>query len=164
MDSHSENRHPDELDGVIDRCGMMDKTGLTREQIHKYVHKATLCLNIASCLADVCETLVMDAEGILRHFGATFVREDKKNFRLFAKAMQDTQKCARRCCAGLYSHKDADAFAEDSDWWYNIVRLIADRVGDDELKTKQLINWIDAMPSLLQMFNVKKRDFKRIIV
>ena len=159
-----EKRERDELDAVIDRCGMMERTGLTREQLHKRVEKATLCLNIANCLADVCETLVMDAEGILRPFGATFEREDKLHFKQFAKAMRDAQKCARRCCLLLYQHKDADAFAEDSDWWYNMIRLIADRCADDELKTKQLINWIETMPSLLQMFNVKERDFKRIIV
>ena len=104
----------------------------------------------------------MDSEAILRPFGATFEREDKLRFKQLTKALQDTQKCAKRCCIGLYRHEQVDDFVSDCDWWYNIIRLLADRLGDDELKTKQVINWLDAMPSVLHMFNVKKRDFMRI--
>lgn len=161
---NDETRERDELDDVIDRCHMIERTGLTRDELHKRVEKATMCLNIAHCLADVIETLVMDAEGILRPFGATFERQDKVHFKALTKALQDTQKRAARCCLGLYKHEQADEFAADSDWWYNMVRLLADRVGDDELKTKQVINWLDAMPSVMQMFNVKKRDFKKIVL
>lgn len=155
-------RERDELDEVIDRCKMMERTGLSRDELHQRVQKATICLNIAHCLADVCETLVMDSEAILRPFGATFEREDKLRFKQLTKALQDTQKCAKRCCIGLYRHEQVDDFVSDCDWWYNIIRLLADRLGDDELKTKQVINWLDAMPSVLHMFNVKKRDFMRI--
>lgn len=158
-----ETRERDELDDVIDRCGMLEKTGLTREELHKRMEKATLCLNLSNCLADVIETLVMDAEGILRPFGATFERKDKQLFKQLSKSLQEARKAANRCCIGLYQHEQADEFAEDCDWWYNMIRLITDRVGDDELKTKQVINWIEAMPSLMHMFDVKKRDFKRII-
>lgn len=163
--SHSdEGRKRDELDDVIDRCDMLSKTGLSRDELHKRVEKATLCLNLAHCLADVIETLVMDSESILRPFGATFEREDKLHFKRLTKALEDAQKCASRCCIGLYKHEQVNDFAEDCDWWYNIIRLITDRVGDDDLKTKQVINWLVAMPSTLQMFDVKKRDFKRIVI
>jgi hypothetical protein len=159
-----ETRERDELDDVIDRCDMIKTTGKSREELHKMVEKATMCLNMAHCLSDVIETLVMDAECILRAFGATFEREDKLRFKQLTKALQDAQKCAKRCCLGLYKHEDADAFAEDCDWWYNMIRLLADRTGEDELKTMQVINWLITMPSQLNMFDVKKRDFKRIIV
>lgn len=158
----AEERVRDELDDVIDRCKMIEKTGKTREELHKRVEKATLCLNMAHCLSDVIETLVMDAESILRPFGATFEREDKLRFKQLTKALDDAQKCARRTTLGLYKHEQADEFAEDCDWWYNMIRLLADRTGDDELKTLQVINWLTTMPSQLNMFDVKKRDFKKI--
>lgn len=110
-----ETRKRDELDDVIDRCKMIESTGMGREEIHKRLQKATMCLNIASCLADVIETLVMDSECILRRFGATFEREDKMNFKRLAKSLQDAQKCARRYCIGLYRHEQADDFCSDSD-------------------------------------------------
>lgn len=157
-----ETRELDELDDAIDRCKMIERTGLSREQLHEHVRKATMLLTMATCLADVIETLVMDAECDLRPFGATFEREDKLHFKQLTKALQDAQKCAKRTTIGLYQHKDADEFAADCDWWYNIIRLLADRTGDDELKTLQVINWLTTMPSQLNMFNVKKRDFKKI--
>ena len=67
-----EKRERDELDDVIDRCDMIQTTGKSREDLHKMVEKATVCLNMAHCLSDVIETLVMDAECILQPFGATF--------------------------------------------------------------------------------------------
>lgn len=154
-------RERDELDDVIDRCKMIERTGMTREELHKRVEKATYCLNIANCLSDVIETLVMDAESILWPFGATFERQDKMHFKQLIKSLQEARKCAGRCCIGLYE-MIPEEFADDSDWWYNIIRLLADRIGNDELKTQQVLNWLDAMPSVMQMFNVKKRDFKKI--
>lgn len=65
-------RERDELDEVIDRCKMIERTGLSRDELHQRVQKATICLNMAHCLSDVIETLVMDAECILQPFGATF--------------------------------------------------------------------------------------------
>jgi len=163
INCHSdEQRERDELDDVIDRCKMIETTGKTREELHRMVAKATLCLNISHCLSDVIESLVMDAESILRPFGATFKREDKLRFKQLTKALQDARKCAKRTTLGLYQHEDADAFAEDCDWWYNMIRLLSDRTGEDELKTLQVVNWLTHMPTVLGMFDVKKRDFKRI--
>lgn len=159
-----EVRGRDEWDDLIDRCGMIERTGLTRDELHKRVKKATMCLNLANSLADVIETLVMDSECILRPIGATLERQDKMNFKRLTKALEEAQKCAQRCCIDLYKHEQADEFAEDCDWWYNIIRLITDRVGDDQLKTQQVINWLITMPSVANMFEVKERDFKRIIV
>ena len=159
---NDETRERDELDDVIDRCRMIERTGLSRDDLHRRVRKATMCLNLANCLADVMETLVMGAESILRPFGATFDREDKLHFKHLTKALQEAQKCAKRCCIGLYKHEDADVFAEDCDWWYNTIRLLTDRIGGDPLKTLQVINWLTTMPSQLNMFDVKKRDFKKI--
>ena len=110
-----EKRERDELDDVIDRCNMIQTTGKSREELHRMVEKATICLNMAYCLADVCETLVMDAESILRPFGATFEREDKLRFKQLTKSLEDVQKCTKRTTLPLYTHKDADDFAEDCD-------------------------------------------------
>ena len=44
----------------------------------------------------------------------------------------------------------------------NEIKNGTDRTGDDELKTLQVINWLTHMPTQLAMFDVKKRDFKRI--
>lgn len=161
---NEETRERDDLDDVIDRCDMIQTTGKSREELHKMVEKATVCLNMAHCLSDVIETLVMDAECILMRLGATFEREDKMRFKQLTKALHDARICAKRTVFGIYRNKDADEFANDCDWWYNMIRLLADRTGEDQLKTEQVINWLTTMPSVMGMFDVKKRDFKKIIV
>ena len=159
---NEEKRERDEVDVVIDRCKMIERTGLTREELHEKVEKALMCLNLTRVLADVIETLVMDAEAILRPFGATFEREDKQRYKQLTKTLYDARKCAQRLCGGIYDSTEAVGYAAECDWWYNIIRLIEDRTGDDELKTRQIINWLVTMPSVLNMFEVKKRDFLRI--
>ena len=47
--------------------------------------------------------------------------------------------------------------------WYNLIRLVEDRTGSDQLKTKQVIQWLTTMPSVMNMFNVKTLHFKRLI-
>ena len=155
-------RERDEVDDVIDRCKMIERTGLSREELHAKVEKALMCLNLTRVLADVIETLVMDAEAILRPFGATFERQDKQQYRQLTKTCYDARKCAQRLCGGIYASTEADEYAQECDWWYNIIRLLEDRTGNDELKTLQVINWLTTMPSVLNMFEVKKRDFLRI--
>lgn len=155
-------RERDEVDVVIDRCKMIERTGLSREELHAKVEKALMCLNLTRVLADVIETLVMDAEAILRPFGATFERQDKQQYRQLTKTCYDARKCAQRLCGGIYASTEADEYAQECDWWYNIIRLLEDRTGNDELKTLQVINWLTTMPSVLNMFEVKKRDFLRI--
>ena len=157
----NEERERDELDDVIDRCKMIERTGKSREELHAIVKKATMCMNIACCLTDVVDTFLMDVETLLVPFGATFERQDKLLYKRLMKAIQEAQKCAQSCCLDLYHHKDADSFAAECDWWYDMIRLITDRVGSDELKTLQVLNWLITMPSALNMFDVKKRDFRR---
>jgi hypothetical protein len=57
--------------------------------------------------------------------------------------------------------EDANLFANDSDWWYNFIRLVEDRTGNDALKTRQLLNWVLTMPSEMGIFKIKKSDFKQ---
>lgn len=157
-----ETKDQDWLDDVIDRFKMTERTGKSREELHFMVRKATICLNIAHCLSDVIDTLVMDAETILIPIGAAFEHEDKLHFKQLIQSLQDVQKCAKRTTFDLYHYKDADDYADECDWWYNMIRLICDRTGSDELKTKQVINWLITMPSVLNLFDVKKKDFIKI--
>lgn len=160
MSKDGSDRPRDELDDAIDRCRMEARTGLTHDALHRRIRKATLCLNIAYCLADVMESLVMDADSLLAVYGASLEREDKMNFKRLAKAMRDTRKCAQRCTEGLYRHQEADDFADDCDFWYNMVKLVSDRVGADRLKAKQVTEWLLKMPSVLGMFDLRNDDFK----
>ena len=73
------------------------------------------------------------------------------------------RKWAQRGTRDINRHEDADQYAGEVDWWYNMVRMLEDRTGEDELKTKQVLDWISTMPSVMDLFKVKKRDFKHLI-
>ena len=73
------------------------------------------------------------------------------------------RKWAQRATRDINLHEDAEMYQGEVDWWYNIIRLIEDRTGEDQLKTKQVLDWICTMPSVMNVFNVKKRDFKHLI-
>ena len=157
------NEQRDPIDELIDRCKVMERTQRSREDIHSTITKAITCLNLAHVLADVCETLVMDSECLLMPIGATFERADKRQFKDMANRLREAKKAAYRACKGPYQTPDADDYANECDWWYNMVRLLADRTGEDRLKTAQVLDWLCTMPSVMGMFEVKKRDFLHII-
>ena len=62
-------------------------------------------------------------------------------------------------------HSDSDGdMAKESDWWYNLILMVEDRTGTDELKTKQLLEWISTMPSQLHIFeHIRAKDFVRLV-
>lgn len=155
-------RERDSIDDAIDRCELMEHTLKSREEVHWLIKRAVTCMNLAHVLADVCETLVLDCESILRPVGAQFEREDKRNFNDMARRLRDARKACYRACKGPYSTPDGDDYAQECDWWYNMIRLLADRVGENKLKTEQVLNWICTMPSEMNMFKVKKRDFQHL--
>jgi hypothetical protein len=61
------------------------------------------------------------------------------------------------------SERDGD-LATESDWWYNLILMVEDRTGNDELKTKQVIRWLSTMPSQLHIFDdIHTKDFERLL-
>lgn len=153
-----------DIDAFIEKYDVMSKTSMTREQIHKHIMKATVTMNLSLVLSDVVNTLVLDTESYLSQFGAVFNREDKYTFNKMMECLKAAKKWAGKSGLPIYNNTLADAFAEDSDWWYNMIRLIEDRTGDDIQKTRLLLQYVTTMPSVMQMFNIKYKDFKRTLL
>ena len=56
-----------------------------------------------------------------------------------------------------------DGAGTESDWWYNLILLVEDRTGTDEMKTRQLIRWVSTMPSQMHLFDsINTKDFLRL--
>lgn len=148
---------------IIDSLHLVEATGMSREELLKHLHKATIELNLCYVLADVIDWLMKDVEDDMRKIRVPYDDRDKSYFREMRKLIGASRKWAQRATRGIYNHEDADQFAGESDWWYNIIRLIEDRTGIDHLKTKQVLAWLTTMPSELNMFDIKMRDFRRLI-
>lgn len=151
----------DQYDAMIESLHLVEATGLTHDELRTIVRRALIGLNLSYVLADVINSLLIDVEDELAKIRVPYDDRDRSYFKELKKLVSASRKWALRATRGLYHHQDADDFAGESDWWYNIIRLIEDRTGEDELKTKQVLQWLTTMPSVMGLFKVKMKDFRR---
>lgn len=160
MTSRSEHDR-DQFDEMIDRLHLIEATGKERDELYELVRKAMVSLNLAYAMADVADYLLKDVESLLWSINVPYDDRDRSFFKEWKKLTGAARKWARRITRELYQREDADETADDFDWWYNMIRLLADRTGEDQLKTKQVIEWISTMPSVMHLFNVTSKDFEK---
>ena len=74
-----------------------------------------------------------------------------------------TRKWAQRATRE-YDRGDTQLdLARESDWWKNLILMVEDRTGEDELKTRQVIRWLSTMPSVMQLFDgIHTKDFQML--
>lgn len=149
-----------EIDAMIDRFKMTEKCSMSREAIHKAVQRGMVLNNFAFVLADAANTFLLDCENELKRFDVGFGQQDKYNFKQMMEHIKAARKWAEKSALPIYEIKDADDACADSDWWYNFLKLVDDRVGDDPRKTNLLLEYILNMPSEVGLFKVTYDDFK----
>lgn len=148
-------------DEIIDKYDMTRRCAMSREAIYRRVERAMVSLNLAHIMSDVVNSLVLDVEDQLKPMCVAFARQEKYNFKQMLEHVKAAKKWAERSTFEAYIHDDADLFCDESDLWYNLVRLIEDRTGADKRKNRMLIEWLVNMPSELNVFNIKEEDFMR---
>lgn len=149
-----------DIEAMIDRFDMTTKCGLSREAIHKKVQRGMILNNLAFVLADAANSALMDMEEELSGLGVAFSQNDKYNFKQMLSHVTAAKKWAEKSALPIYEIKDADDACADSDWWYNMIKLIDDRLGDDVQKTNMLLEYVLAMPSEIGLFKITYNDFK----
>lgn len=154
-------KRDEQIDAMIDRFDMTNKCNLSREAIHRKVQRGMVLNNLAFVLADAANTFLMDMESELASLGVGFRQEDKYNFNQMLSHVKAARKWAEKSALPIYEMSEVDDACADSDWWYNMIKLIDDRLGDDRRKTNMLLEFILAMPSEVGLFNVTYNDFKR---
>lgn len=157
--SRLSERPRDQFDEVIDRLHLIEATGKERDELHHLVRKALVSLNLAYAMADVADYLLKDVESLLLSINVAYDDRDRSYFKEWKKLTGAARKWANKITHDLYKREDAEETADDFDWWFNMIRLIADRTGEDKLKTKQIIQWLMTMPSVMHLFNVQTKDF-----
>ena len=146
---------------IIDHYHLDQVNGTPREEIAKQIEKALVSLNLSYVLADVVDWLMLDCESMLRELMVEYQDPAKNYFKEMKKLAGATRKWAQRGTHDINRDKEAEQYQGEVDWWYNMVRMLEDRTGEDELKTKQVLDWISTMPSVINLFNIRKRDFQR---
>lgn len=154
-----------QLDHIIDTLHLEHSTGLSRDEICRLIDKAAILMDLSVCLADVINSMMIDVMDISSKVKVPLMDDRERNyFKELRKLASATRKWANTITKSTrHSERDGD-LAIESDWWYNLILMVEDRTGQDELKTAQVINWLVTMPSVLNLFDIHKRDFRRIIV
>lgn len=150
-----------DIDDMIDRFDMTRKCSLSREAIHKKVRRGLVLNNLAFVLADAANSALMDMESELSPLGVSFGQKDKFNFNQMLSHVSAAKKWAEKSALPIYDIPDTDDACADSDWWYSLMKLVDDRLGDNPQKTNLFLEYLLAMPSEIGVFNVTYNDFKR---
>ncbi len=152
-----------EIDTMIDRYNMEKRCGKTRNELRTEIRKSMLQNNLAFILADVANWFLLDCEASMRELGVAFDGRDKKNFSMMKSKITEARKWASMSALPLYhlENGESDNAMYDSDWWYKLIKLVDDRLGDDPRKTNIFLEFLLNMPSEVGLFNVTYEDFKR---
>lgn len=98
--------------------------------------------NLAYLMGDVTDTLLMDAYCRVERLGYQFKKDTKQKWKYALQATQAAQRAWKRFAEEIYELDDADQACEDSDWFADIVVLIADRVGDSDQRQQMVKNML----------------------
>lgn len=151
------------FDCIIDKLHLEQATGKSREELHKIVNTVAVQMDLCYVLADVIDSIMLDVDDEVKDIVDPFDERDRSYFKELRKLVKATRKWAQMATRGVYHHEDCDNFCSSSDWWKNLILMVEDRTGTDELKTKQLIQWISTMPSQLGLFDyIHTKDFQRL--
>ena len=152
-----------QLDTIIDALHLEQATGMTREELHKHIETVAVMMDLTTVLADVIDSMLLDIDDLLAKVKTPLDDRDRSYFKELRKLIKASRKWAQRATRDTrHSERDTD-LANESDWWKNLILMVEDRTGTDELKTRQLIRWISTMPSQMHLFDyIRTKDFLRL--
>lgn len=153
-----------QFDQIIDALHLEQATGKSREELHSIVAVVAVKMDLCVCLADVVDSLMLDIDDAVRLIKVPQIPDDydRSNIKELRKHIRAARKYAQQMPRETAKSEREGDMAAESDWWKNMILLIEDRTGEDELKTRQVIQWLTTMPSLMGLFNIHTRDFKRL--
>lgn len=109
--------------------------------------------NVAYLMGDVTNTLMMDAQTRVERLGFDLKHDCKQRWRM---AMRQTE-LAKRAWASfareMYTLEDAAQACDDSDYFADLILLIADRVGDSHRRQQMVRNMIKRLKSEVHIYD-----------
>lgn len=110
------------------------------------LYNAKVATNICYSMIDVMESAMLDMNTLLSKTKFKLTHEDKRNFNTAIAALKRLKQNVDRC-----SEHEQEAYGDDADMMYQVIKLIIDRVGEDNNKLYQFYNYIKSFPSALNL-------------
>lgn len=120
----------------------------------------TIHSNLMFLLADVLEVTMMDTQNLLNKDGYELKHEAKRNF----KAALANLRRLRHISIDGCSERTQNGFANDSDRMYEFIKMLIDRVGEDDANMKNFYEYIQSHPSQCNMIHLDSSVFDDINV
>ena len=98
--------------------------------------------NITFVLLDMLETSLLNANECLKKEGCELRHESKHNFNTAITAIKKLKGHVNKCSNDMQVN-----YGNDSDMLYNVLLLLIDRCGEDDMKLFQFYNYIKSFPS-----------------
>ena len=116
----------------------MSKAGTIRDKI--LLHRASIEFTLAITLADVINTLLMDAESDLKKSDPYLClkHEDKLNFNRLRQNLQIAKVQAAKCAELMYKDKAVSIAVDDSDFIHELLLMCVNKSGGEK-KTSEMI-------------------------
>lgn len=112
--------------------------------------------NVAYMMGDVTDTLMMDAEWRVHKLGLNFKHGCKRRWKLAVEATHNAQRAWKQFAKEMYTVEDVEAACDDSDWFADIILLIADRVGDSDKRQDMVRNMLLRLKSETNIYEKLK--------
>lgn len=111
--------------------------------------------NISFLMADVTNTLLMDTLSRVRRAGFDVKQSTKMRFNHMMRALEAARRATHNFTREMYELEadTAEKMADDSDFFADIVLLIADRTGDDPERQRQVKTMLLNMKSKLRLYD-----------
>lgn len=120
-------------------------------------YRERIITNIAYLMGDVTDSLMMDAYCYVERAGYGVKQSIKQRHRYAVDATHRAERAWHQFERELYEKaSDTDELCEESDWFSDIIVLIADRAGDDPKRRDMIRRMLLRLKSSLNIYNKDK--------
>jgi hypothetical protein len=147
-------------DEFIQQHNLVAKTGMSLEGVRREVKRAMVACSFAHILNDVVNSFIMDCDVALGHFGKCFSQKDKATFNQLHRHIKAADHLSREFAVGMYNSVQSSLLCSDSDWWYNMIKLIDNRLESQKDETYQLLDFLFSLPEHDNTYKVTLNDLK----
>lgn len=118
--------------------------------------------NVAYLMGDVTNTLMMDAQSRVERLGFDLKHDCKQRWRMAVRQTELAKRAWASFASEMYTLDDAAQACDDSDYFADLILLIADRVGDNQRRQQMVRNMIKRLKSEAHIYdelNQGRADF-----
>lgn len=122
------------------------------------VRKALFYTNMAYVLADMANTAILDSESELKKIGQFISEDQKKKFAYAKNQIRKAKVITEKIAKPIYRISDSDDACNDSDYLYEILKMIIDRTSDTDESKKEMLQYLMQKPSVMNIYEHVKQE------